>query len=159
MQSGMCPHFVEVCKGTVSSAVSTRAECVCELKGGSHMVGFGAFLLRCCSFEVRGASPGLGPSAPLTPLECGRGLAWPVRPVNRPSSKMSFYWNLQRAVASGLTHMVSQLLVMSFFSGQLISLFLWSALKMQSRLGKWSVISSLSAIFFFVTEQWSPGSA
>lgn len=44
--------------------------------------------------------------------------------------------------------MVSQLLVMSFFSGQLISLFSWSALKVQSRLGKRRVISSLSAIFF-----------
>lgn len=156
----MCPHFAEVCRGTVSSAVSTRAERVYKLKGGSHMVGFGAFLLGWCSFEVGGASPGLGPSAPLTPLECGQRSVWPVRPVNRPSSKMSFYWNLQRAVASALTHMVSQLLVMSFFSGQLISLFLWSALKMQSRLGKRSVISSLPAIFFFfVTERWSPGSA
>lgn len=55
----------------MSSAVSPRA---CKLKGGSHTVGFGAFLSRCCSFEVGGVSPGLGLS-----LECGLGR--PVGPV------------------------------------------------------------------------------
>lgn len=38
------------------------------------MDGFGAFLSRCRSFEVGGASYGLGRAAPLTPLECGWGL-------------------------------------------------------------------------------------
>lgn len=121
-EEAVCWQSLAVCRGLcplppwspaehrdVSSAVSPRA---CKLKGGSHTVGFGAFLLRCCSFEVAGASPRLGLS-----LECGLGR--PVGPV-KPFLQNEFLLKTAKSCRKALTHLVSQLLVMSLCSGQLI---------------------------------------